>query len=973
MTEPEPRIPLATYRFQFNRNFTLRDATALVPYLDALGISDIYASPFLAARPGSLHGYDVIDPTRLNPEIGTDEDLDALSVALRARGMGLLMDVVPNHMCIASPDNRYWQDVLENGRSSPSARIFDIDWYPPKAELADKVLLPNLGDQYGRVLEDQQISIEHDAGAFHCRYFDTYLPLGPRTIRPILEPIVADLRRRGPDDAPDLMELESILTAVKHLPSRTEIGDEQIRERQREKEIVKRRIAALVASSADVAAALERALAALNGRRGDPHSFDALEALLADQAYRLSFWGVASEEINYRRFFDINDLAAIRVEEPSVRELIHSKAFDLLRAGKVTGLRIDHVDGLLDPAAYLEDLRSASDLPPFYLVVEKILIGDEELPADWPVHGTTGYEFLGQIDALYVAPDGARAIARSYDRAMGSPPGITADLLHRTKKVILDGSLPSELYALARRLDRISEQHRWSRDFTLNSLHAALGEVIASFPVYRSYVRPGSVEVSAADRRQIGRAIRDAKRRNQSMSASLFDFIADIWLLQDPDGISESDRVERRELVLRLQQLTGPVMAKGLEDTAFYRYFPLSSLNEVGGQLATITGDVDRFHSWCATRAARWPHALSASATHDTKRGEDVRARVSALSEMPRLWSAAFRRWQRLNRAERRQVDEALVPDANEEYLLYQTLLGAWPGTPANEDNGPNGAGMPAGFVDRMSAYMIKAIKEAKLHTSWINTNDAYERAVDSFVRAVLNPARDNPFLAEVAALQRSLARAGTLASLSQLLLKITAPGVPDFYQGTELWNLTLVDPDNRGPVDYGERRARLEEIQRLDEGDRRGFIRAQLEALATAAPNAGALKMFVMRAALRFRRARRTIFERGAYLPLAPHGARQRHVIAFARQVPEGGSAVVVAGRFFVDLGGNATSGGEARPPVGPDVWGETSIALCEPLPRGRYREVLSDRTIEADRQGRLPLGELFADLPLALLEPMP
>ncbi len=761
------------------------------------------------------------------------------------------------------------------------------------------------------------------------------------------------------------MELESILTAVKHLPSRAEVGDEQIRERQREKEIVKRRIAALVASSADVAAALERVLAALNGRRGDPHSFDALEALLADQAYRLSFWGVAAEEINYRRFFDINDLAAIRVEEPSVRELIHTKAFDLLRAGKVTGLRIDHVDGLLDPAGYLDDLRRASDLPPFYLVVEKILIGDEELPADWPVQGTTGYEFLNQLDALHVDPDGARAIARSYDRAVGAPPGITADLLHRTKKVILDGSLPSELYTLARRLDRISEQHRWSRDFTLNSLHTALGEVIASFPVYRTYVRPGSVEVSAADRRQIGWAIRDAKRRNQSMNASLFDFIADIWLLRDPDGISEADRVERRELVLRLQQLTGPVMAKGLEDTAFYRYFPLSSLNEVGGQLASATGDVERFHSWCATRAERWPHALSASATHDTKRGEDVRARVSALSEMPRLWSAAFRRWQRLNRAERRQVDEGLVPDANEEYLLYQTLLGAWP-----ESDGDN---IPAGFVDRMSAYMNKALKEAKLHTSWINTNDAYERAVDAFVRAVLDPARDSPFLKEVAVLRRSLARAGTLASLSQLLLKIAAPGVPDFYQGTELWNLALVDPDNRGPVDYGERRALLEEIQRLDEGDRRGFIRAQLAALAASAPNAGALKMFVMRAALRFRRARRAVFEHGAYLPLTVEGPRKRHAIAFARQAPDFAPAVVVAGRFFVDLGGGAAAGGgDPRSPVGPEIWGETSAALPEPLPHGRYREVLSDRTVETDREGRLSLGEVFAELPLALLEPM-
>src|SRR4051812_5640367 len=840
-----PRIPGCTYRLQLNKDFNFRDATALVDYLDALGVTDIYASPFLVARPGSVHGYDVIDHSRLNPEIGTDGDLEALAGALKQRGMGLIMDVVPNHMAIATSENHWWNDVLENGRSSPFATFFDIDWHPPKSELHEKVLLPVLGEQYGRVLENQEIAIEYDAGGFYARYWDSRFPIGPRTILPLLEPIVSELRRSHPPEHPDVLEIESIVTATTHLPTRWDTEPEKVRERMREKEIVKRRLDALVSSSAAVRDAMERSLATINGDKRNPRSFDRLEALLADQAYRLSFWGVAAEEINYRRFFDINDLAAIRVEEPSVRELIHAKAFDLLRAGKVTGLRIDHVDGLLDPAGYLTELRRTNDLPPFYLVVEKILIGDEELPADWPVQGTTGYEFLNQLNTLYVDPDGARAIARSYDRAIGAPPGIAGDLLHRTKKVILDGSLPSELYTLARRLDRISEQHRWSRDFTLNSLHAALGEVIASFPVYRSYVRPGAVEVSAADRRQILRAIRDAKRRNQSISASLFDFIADIWLLHDPDGISDADRVERRELVLRLQQLTGPVMAKGMEDTAFYRYFPLASLNEVGGQLAPITGDAERFHRWCETRAARWPHALSASATHDSKRGEDVRARLSALSEMPRLWSASFRRWQRLNRDQRQHVDEAPVPDANEEYLLYQTLLAAWPATAPDGD----GKALGAAFIDRMSAYMTKAIKEAKEHTSWINTNEAYERAVDAFVRAVLDPARDSPFLAEVAGLRQALARAGVMASLSQLLLKITAPGVPDFYQGTELWNLTLVDPDNRGPVDYAERRALLEEIQRREEGDRRGFIRGELAALAQAAPNAGALKMYVMRA----------------------------------------------------------------------------------------------------------------------------
>ena len=979
MSDLPARIPLATYRLQFNQAFTLRDATAIVPYLDALGISDVYASPFLAARPGSVHGYDVVDPTRINPEVGTDDDLDALVAALRQRGMGLLMDVVPNHMCIASSANRLWQDVLENGRSSPYARFFDIDWHPPKPELAEKVLLPFLGEQYGRVLENQQLSITHEGGAFFCRYFDATFPIGPRTLRPILEPVVADLRRRGPDDAPDLVELESILTAVKHLPTRWETGEEEVRERQREKEIVKKRIAALVGSSPFVDQALARSLEALNGRKGEPRSFDGLEALLADQAYRLCFWGVAAEEINYRRFFDINDLAAIRVEDPVVLELVHAKAFQLLRDGKVTGLRIDHVDGLLDPARYLGQLRHDFQLPPFFLVVEKILTGDEELPADWPVHGTTGYDFLANLNTAFVDADGARTLEAGYERISGAPRGGFDDLVYRTKKLILDSALSSELYVLARRLDRISEQHRWSRDFTQNSLHRALGEVVATFPVYRSYVRQGDTEVSDGDRRYVQAAIRAAKRRNQAMSGSVFDFIADILLLRDPEGISDGDRAERRELVQRLQQLTGPVMAKGLEDTAFYRYFPLASLDEVGGRPGGVVGDVARFHRFTATRAARWPHAMSASATHDTKRGEDLRARLDALSELPRDWLAAFRRWQRLNRRHRRLVDESPVPDPNEEYLLYQTLLGAWSSA---ETHALDAAGDGtedetfARFIDRVSAFMNKAIKEAKLHTSWINSNEPYERAVDEFVRAVLAPGRDkenpNPFLDEVRRWHAALATPGFLTSLSQLVVKVTAPGVPDFYQGTELWDLSLVDPDNRRPVDFARRRALLAEIERRSDEDPRVFIRERV-----ASPDDGALKLFVTRAALRFRRRHQALFERGGYLPLSAEGSRQRQLIAFARTPPAGGAgpngvAITIAARFFA-----TPPGRDARPPLGTQAWSETSVRLDASLPTGRYRDALSGRTLQPTVRGdggaRLELGELFAELPLALLEPAP
>jgi (1->4)-alpha-D-glucan 1-alpha-D-glucosylmutase len=969
------RVPVATYRLQFNKGFTFRDATALVPYLDALGITDVYASPFLAARPGSIHGYDIIDHTRLNPEVGTDEDFDALAAALRARGMGLLMDVVPNHMCIATSENRLWNDVLENGRSSPYARFFDVDWHPPKPELAEKVLLPVLGQQYGRVLEDQQLSIGYDGGAFFSRYWQAQFPIGPRTVRPILEPIVAELRRRGPDDAPELLELESILTAVKHLPTRWDTAEEQIRERQREKEIVKKRIAALVSSSPAVADGLARSLATLNGRKGTPRSFDGLEALLADQAYRLSFWGVAAEEINYRRFFDINDLAAIRVEEPSVLELVHAKPFQLLREGKVTGLRIDHVDGLHDPAQYLADLRAKCAC---YVVVEKILTGDEKLPPEWPVQGTTGYEFLNVTNGIFVDPDGARALEKIYQRVRGAPEDFD-DLLYRTKKLILESALSSELYVLARRLDRISEQHRWSRDFTLNSLHRALGEVVASFPVYRSYVQMGSVEVSPGDRHHIVSAVRGAKRRNQSMSASLFDFIADILLLRDPEGLSDADRYERRELVARLQQLTGPVMAKGMEDTAFYRYFPLASLNEVGGRPARSAVEVQRFHQWNAQRLATWPHALSATATHDTKRGEDVRARLDALSEIPRLWQGAFRRWQRLNRRHRTLVDEAHVPDGNEEYLFYQTLLGAWPLQPMGPEE-------HARFVDRMSAYMNKVVKEAKQHTSWINVNEPYEHAVDQFVRKVLEGPREasgdgggaaNAFLDDLGRFHHTLVVPGMLTSLSQLLVKIAAPGVPDFYQGTELWDLTLVDPDNRQPVDYQRRRQLMEALDARAAGanvanvtkvDQRQVVRDLL-----TSPADGAIKLYVTREALRLRRDRRALFEEGSYLPLRAEGPRSRHAIAFARAAPDaapdGGRPTIlaIAGRFFTAL----SSDGQL--PIDPAVWAETTVTLDPTLPRGPYRDVFTGRTVTANASGAIRLEEVFADVPAALLHSPP
>jgi (1->4)-alpha-D-glucan 1-alpha-D-glucosylmutase len=973
-----PRIPGCTYRLQLNKNFNFRDATAIVDYLDALGVTDVYASPFLVARPGSTHGYDVVDHSRLNPELGTESDFDALAGALSARGMGLLIDVVPNHMCIASADNHWWNDVLENGRSSRFATFFDIDWHPPKTELHEKILLPVLGEQYGRVLENQEISIHYDAGAFFACYGQGRYPIGPRTILPLLEPVVADLRRTHPDDHPDVLEIESIVTATKHLPTRWDTEPDKVRERMREKEIVKRRIDTLVSGSAAVRDALERSLTAINGQKGNAGSFDRLEELLADQAYRLSFWGVAAEEINYRRFFDINDLAAIRVEQPSVIEAVHAKVFALLRAGKATGLRIDHVDGLLDPARYLQDLQQAVDgdgdsddeaaveagtqrsALRTYVVVEKILTGDEVLPPEWPVHGTTGYDFLNALNALFVDPGGARAIERLYQR-LREDRGEFDDLFYLAKRLILRTALSSELNVLARRLDRISEQHRWSRDFTRASLHFALGEVIACFPVYRTYVQATSTEVSPRDRQHILRAVRDAKRRNRSTSASVFEFIADLLLLRDPDGISAGERAERREFVLRMQQLTGPVMAKGLEDTVFYRYFPLASLNEVGGRPTGGGSEPERFHAWNARRLEAWPHGLSATATHDTKRGEDVRTRLDVLSEVPREWQRVVRHWQRLNRRLKSVVDDVRIPETNEEYFIYQTLIGVWP-IEAMDSELTDAARAELG--SRVSAYMTKALREAKLHTSWINVNTPYERAIEEFITRLLNPSIGTSFLADIRRFLARILMPGIYNSLSQVVVKATAPGVPDFYQGTELWDSSLVDPDNRRPVDFAVRRALLAELSGAvnDEAHLPALFAERLRQPADGAP-----KLLVTARVLAHRRRHRELYDRGGYLPLSVAGAHARHVVAFARTL-DGATSITAAGRLLVAL--NAAS----APPIGRSAWGDTHIVLPATLPPGPYRDALTGGRVDAVHdsatgQSKLQLADVFAGLPVAAL----
>lgn len=958
--------PSATYRLQFNQAFTFKDATRLVDYLDELGITDIYASPFLMARPGSVHGYDVTDHSRFNPEIGDQASFVRLSEALQQHNMGLIADVVPNHMCITHPSNTWWWDVLENGPSSPFARHFDIDWHPPKEELVNKVLLPMLGDQYGRILENQEIQLVYGDGQFHVSIYDTPLPLAPRTWTMILEPAVARLRDKLGAENEHVAEMESIVTALGHLPGHTETDDAKVRERQREKEIVKRRLSGLLEASPQAREAIDAAMFEINGRCGEPRSFDRLERLLESEAYRLSFWRVAMDEINYRRFFDINDLAAIRVEDPEVFSAVHALIFELVRQGHIRGLRVDHPDGLFEPEKYFRFLQDACQAwraasnghakldtgkGTFYIVAEKILNGNEPLRTEWAVEGTTGYGFLNLVNGVFVDHTKDKAFQLLYRRFTGWTSAFD-DLVCDSKRLILQVAMSSELNVLARRLDHISEQNRWSRDFTLESLRDGLREVLAAFPVYRTYVRSDQTEVDAQDRRQVNIAIREAKLRNPAISESVFDFIQSVLLLEHPDGVDDVQRAEWQMFAMRFQQLSSPVTAKGVEDTAFYRYYPLASLNEVGGDPSRFGVSVNAFHRRNLIRRETWPNSMSASSTHDTKRGEDVRARINVVSETPGEWYRAIRRWRELNRSAKTRVDGRHAPDSNEEYLLYQTLVGTWPLYPMNAEE-------HQAYIRRIDGYMQKALHEAKVHTSWVNPNSEYERAVTQFVERVLEASPGNLFLEELKQFQGPIARAGMWNSIGQLLLKIASPGVPDFYQGNDLWAFDLVDPDNRRAVNYDVRRQMLKSFEEPAARDRAALVDRLREN-----PCDGAIKLYVTRQALRFRRDHRDLFAQGTYTALAPGGVRARNVVAFSRALGNQ-TLIALTGRFFLKL---CNSHGK---PIG-EVWGNTTIQLPKKTEHPSFRDIFTGETITAEQREDglfLPVAKVFSHCPAALL----
>ena len=942
-----PRIPVCTYRLQFNRWFTFVQAREIVPYLRKLGVSDVYASPYFQASPESVHGYDITDHNQLNTAIGSREEYDSFVGELQAHKMGQILDFVPNHMGVMQPGNNWWMDVLENGPSSMYAPYFDIDWNPIKSDLHDKVLLPILTDQYGRVLERGEFKVHFEEGAFHLEFRNQRLPIAPGTYRYVLELALEHLAEYKEEAF--YAEFQSILTALEYLPRRTEIDSEKIAERAREKEIVKRRLERRCQEAPQVQRAIEKALAQINGRTGDPRSFDRLDELLNAQSYRLAFWRVAAEEINYRRFFDVNDLAAIRMELPEVFDAAHELVLDLIRTGAVTALRIDHPDGLYLPREYLDKLQRRSakalglalpkDGRAVYMIVEKILTGPEKLRADWPVHGTTGYDFTNQLAGVLVDASAEATITRAFHRFIGHTMHF-GHLVYAKKRLVMRIALANEAEVLGNMLDRLSEKNRWFRDFTFEALTRAVRETIACFPVYRTYLAPGQ-PVSEDDRQAIERAIASAKRRNPAIEESIFNFLRDILLFRFPENLDPEAREEHVHFVLKFQQFTGPIMAKGVEDTACYIYNRLAALNEVGGEPQQFGVSVEVFHDQNLERHRNWPAALLATSTHDTKRSEDVRARMLAISEIAETWRRSLPKWRAANRRWKKRVEELEAPDGDEEYLLYQTLLGTWP---IGNDGAPERR-VNAEYVERIQNYMTKALNEAKLNTSWIRPNEEWLAATRDFVTRILDASPRNKFLPLFLPVAEEIARLGAVNSLAQTLLKFTSPGVPDIYQGNEIWDFSLVDPDNRRPIDY---KVRAEMLSCLSS--------KTPEQLLQNWPD-GRIKMLLTQRVLQFRTERADLFRNGSYLPLPANGAFADCVISFARKLDRQ-SIIVIAPRLSSRIG---------FPPIG-DRWKDTTIELPEGFPLERWRQVVTGHEFWIKNR-EIRIADALSILPVAIL----
>lgn len=933
------RIPTATYRIQFHSGFKFEAAKNIIAYLADLGISDLYASPIFKARAGSTHGYDVVDPTQLNPELGTSNDFEALVSEIKHHEMGWVQDIVPNHMAYDS-QNTWLMDVLENGLDSDFSDYFDIEWDQAYEGIKGRVLAPMLGNFYGEALQNGEIKLQYEESGLSVDYHGFKLPVRIESYGKFISQNLGQVAREIGKRHPDFLKLLGILHLIKSIPHETKGKD-----RYAQLAFIKVLLWELYTQNPEVKDFMDSNIQVFNGEKGNPESFNLLDNLLQEQFYRLSFWKVGAEEINYRRFFTVNELISMRVQEIKVFHKTHDLISQLVEDGKITGLRIDHIDGLYDPTEYLKRLREKNG--DVYITVEKILELAENLPDIWPIQGTSGYDFLNYVNGIFCQTDSEQQFTDIYTKFVRAETSYE-QLFIEKKQLIVEKNLAGDVDNLAQILKKIAGQSRLSIDFTMNGLKRTLSDVLVLFPVYRTYVNGDGFREE--DRIYI-KAVIEAARERIPLLLNELNYIEKLLLLEWEESLTEEEKALRLHFVMRLQQLSGPLMAKGIEDTLFYLYNRHLALNEVGGNPGKFGITTAEFHEANQKQNTDWPHKMNATATHDTKRGEDVRARLNVLSEIPEEWEKQVKTWSEINRSQKIDVRGKAAPVPNDEYFFYQTLVGSYPFNESEQES----------FVGRVKDYMLKSVREAKLHTAWLRPDSAYEEGFLAFVEKVLEPSESNQFMKEFLPFQKWVAGYGIFNSLSQVLLKYTAPGVPDTYQGTELWDLSMVDPDNRRPVDYEARILCLKNMKEKTQTDSGKLIQ---ELLANQAD--GRIKLFLTHKVLQARKENLEVFLEGDYQPLEVVGKFKDHIVAFARNYknPTGSagmrSIITIAPRFLTSL---VESG---QPPLGEQVWADTQLQL----PSGSlstWRDAIANQTISGS--GAIAIGQILQHFPVALL----
>lgn len=926
------RIPRATYRIQFNPSFGFKQAKEIVSYLAELGISDLYASPIFKARKGSPHGYDVVEPNQINPDLGTESEYGELAAEVAKYELGWLQDIIPNHMAY-SHENAMLMDVFENGHASDYYNFFDVEWEHPHEGIRGRVLAPFLGSFFGEALENGEIKLVYDENGLRVAYYNMIFPLKIESYSNLFTHQLEGLKNRLGSDHPDFTKLLGIVYVLKNLPPR-----EENQARYDQITFAKRMLWELYSTNEQIKRFVDTNISIFNGDPQNPLSFNLLDKLLSEQHFRLSFWKVATEEINYRRFFNINELISLKIEDDAVFHHTHALIFTLLKERKISGLRIDHIDGLYNPTRYLRELRKK--VGQTYIVAEKILELGEQVPRVWPIQGTTGYDYLNYVNGIFCKNGNKRKISRIYSRFSHVKVSFE-QLLYEKKKLILEKHMAGDVDNLANLLKKASSRDRHGGDITLYGLKMAMVEILSRFPVYRSYI---SDEVfREEDRLHINAVVEKVWQDNPGLIHE-FQFIKRFLLLELGEYLSDEEKRQCVHFVMRFQQLTGPLMAKGFEDTTLYIYNRLLSLNDVGGFPSTFGISLEEFHVFNKTRNDFWPHSLNATSTHDTKRGEDVRARLNVISELPEEWETNIRQWSKINRKKKRKISGLRVPDKNDEYLIYQTLVGSYP---FEDQDFPT-------FIERIKSYFMKAVREAKVHTAWIKPDHDYEDGCLSFVERILQPSKENEFHRDFNRFQKKVAYYGTFNSLSQTLIKITSPGVPDFYQGSELWDLNLVDPDNRRPVDFGKRKRLLNNIRDRSQVDMLHLVKQLL-----GSSEDGRVKLFLIHQALAARNEVPAVFERGRYIPLEVQGTLRDHVIAFARNHDDRW-ALTIAPRFLTSVVK------EGEYPLGPEVWQDTRVVLAAGVPDEWDNRFTGETLRGADS---LPVGESLRYFPVALL----